>query len=630
MLTQIREKTHGIIAGFIVTLIAIPLALWGVNSYFAGESALVVAKVDGIEITHLAYRNTLDQFRERVGPEVLDSRQFKEQVLDGLIDQALVVADAERHGYRFSDAGLNQLIRKLPYFQRDGEFDPQLYRALLRRQGIAPTAFEEERRREATTGQVYRGLRASAIVSDRDVAQVLRLLAQEREIGYAVLGPGAVMSEIEVSEEAVNEYYAARQESFTTTEQLRIEYIQLSVADLAKNYQPSKEEIEKAYAAEAARYTTPEKRRARHILIEAPATASPEEVERARVRTEDLARQLRQGADFTALAKKQSQDPVTAEKGGDLGEVSAGLLPPELEAALKTLASGEVSQPVRTSYGFHLIQLTDYTPAKRRPLAAVRKELLELMRARKAEERFYDLSETFHNIVYEQPDSLEPAAEALGLEIHRSEWFGRQGGAGITKEPKVIDAAFSAEVLVERRNSDAIEIKNDTLVAVRVLEHRPSAVRELKDVRSQVERSLRQRYAKEKTEALSAQWLDELRAGKVFADVTKERAHRYQGPKRITRERADGMDRRVVEAAFAAGRPQQAGEPVYERVDLGDQGYAVVALYSVKDGDPANTDPALKEKARRLLTGRRGADYYADYRAGLRQQADIKIFRDQL
>ena len=630
MLTQIREKTHGIVAGFIITLIAIPFALWGVNSYFAGDTALIVANVDGIEITQAAYRSALDQYRGRVAPEVLNSRKLKELVVDGLIDQALLIADAQRRGYRFSNAGLNQQIRKLPYFQRDGEFDPRLYEALLRQQGITPATFEEQRRLEAMARQVHEGLRVSAIVSDHDVTQVVRLLAQEREIAYAVISPGSLVAGIEVSAEAVQEYYAAHQEMFTTPERVRIEYIQLSVADLVKQLPPSEAEIEKAYAAEIAHYTTPAKRQARHILIEAPATASPEDVARARARIEDLTQQHGKGADFATLAKKHSQDPVTAEKGGDLGEVSADLLPPELETALKALKPGAVSQPVRTSYGFHVIQLTGYTPEQRRPLAAVRNELLELIRARKGEERFYELSEKFHNIVYEQPDSLKPAADALGLEIHRSEWFGREGGSGIAKEPKVIDAAFSPEVLLERRNSDAIEIKNDTLAALRVLEHRPSVVRALADVRAQVEQNLRRQYAKERTETLSAQWLDELRGGKTLAAVAQERGQAYQGPRRITRERTAGVDGPIVEAAFAARRPKQADAPVYERVDLGDRGYAVVALYSVKEGDPATADPALKQKARRLLTSHRGTDYFTDYRAGLRQEADIKIFRDQL
>jgi peptidyl-prolyl cis-trans isomerase D len=629
MLTTIREKTQGIIAGFVVTLVAIPFTLWGVHSYVGGDSSLAVAKVNDIEITQQTYRNALDQFRQRVNPDVLDSRQFKEFVLEGLIDQALLSADAQSHGYRITDTQLGRLIRELSFFQREGEFDAQLYESLLRREGMSPSDFEAQRRREAVISQIREGLSQSAIVTKSDLNQIVRLLGQERDFAYAVINPESLISDIKVSDDAIQEYYSKQRDTFTTAEQIRVDYIELSAEELGKQYEPTEEELKAAYEAERARYVTPANRRARHILIEASKNASAEEIERARVTIEDIASQLKKGADFAALAKTRSQDTVTAAQGGDLGEIRDGMLPSELERALIGLKVKEVSAPVRTEYGFHLIELTGLTPEQRKPLSAARKELTDLIRARKSEERFYDLSEKFHNLIYEHPDTLKPAAEALGLEIRRSAWFGRNGGEGIASRPKLVEAAFDPEVLEQKRNSSAIEVDRANLLAVRLGEHRPAVVRPIAEVRGQIERELTRQNAKERSEQIGKQVMEELRGGKSLEGLAKSGGYRYQARRRFMRDRLDGVDARIAGAAFSAPRPQGA-KPVYEWVDLGNQGYAIVALYEVSDADPQKADAALKERAQRLLTARRGSDYYSDYRAGLRRDADIKLFRDQL
>lgn len=629
MLSTIREKTQGIIATFILLLIVIPFALWGINSYFESGSKLDVATVNGTDISQLSYRRVLDQLRGRVAPATLDSRQFKQTVLDGLIDQTLLVQDAEGQGYRVSNALLAQTIRTLPYFQRDGQFDSAMYDAVLRNQGMTPPEFEKRLREQSITGQIQAGLSDSVIVTNDDVAQVARLLSQQREVAYAVISLESLMSRVTVNEKEIEKYYADHTELFQAPEQVRVEYLRLSAADLDQGYQPTEDDLKKAYADEAARYVVPAIRRASHILISLPANASEVQAKAVLAKIDDIAKQARAGADFSALAKKYSQDSATAAQGGDLGVVRPGVLPKTLESAVFAMNKpGEISQPVRTSFGYHLVKLTSYTPEKRRPFAEVRKDLVQLVRQRKGEEKFFDVSEKFRNLVYEQPDSLAPAAKALGLKIEKSDWFSQAGGSGIAANPKVVQAAFAPDVLSQARNSDAIDIDDNTLVAVRVAARQPAARQPLNEVRAQIGRALKQEQAREETRRLGDTWLGELRAGKTLDALAKQSNLKYQPPKLLSRTQSAGVDPRIVEAAFRAPRPA-GGKPVYDLVDLDGQGYAVFALKQVVEPSGKAEDSAQKE-ARRILMSHRGADYYADYRAGLREKAKIKIFTDQL
>jgi len=628
MLTTIREKTQGIFATFILILVVVPFALWGINSYFDSGSKINVAKAGDIDISQIKYRREIDRLRGQVGPATLDNPQFKQRILDSLIDQALLVHDAEAQGYRLSDARLAQTIRELPYFQRDGRFDSVLYEATLRREGMNLHEFESRVREENLAMQVQAGLSDSGFVTRTDVAALVRLLSQERELAYAVISPDAVMSKEPVSGQEIEQYYSSHTELFQIPEQVRVEYLRFSAGDLNTGDQPTEEDLKKAYTEEAARYVTPEKRRASHILISLPAQATDEQAKETLTKIQDIAKQARAGADFGALAKKYSTDSATSPGGGDLGEIRRGAIPKELEAAAFGLKPGEISQPVRSTYGYHLIKLTSLTPEKRKPFADARKELTDVVRKRKGEEKFFELSEKFRNLVYEQPDSLAPAAKALGLPIQKSDWFTRAGGPGIAASPKVAQAAFEPDVLAQVRNSDAIEISGDTLVAIRVTDKQPAGRKPLAEVRAQIERVLKQEQAKQQAGKLGEAWLRELQAGGSLEALAKKRGFKYQSPKAFTRQSPAGVESLIAEAAFRAVRPEE-GKPVYDLVDLGPQGYAVLSLLHVRDL-PDKAETSALQKARSLLIKRRGPDYYANYRAGLRQKTSIKIYADQL
>lgn len=517
MLAIIHEKVKGILAAIVLLLVGIPFILWGVNSYFEAGPSLSVAKVDGEPIPQRAYRAAFDQFRGRLEPKTAESPAFKQMVVDGLIEQTLLLRDAETRGYRVSDRQLGQVIRQLSYFQRDGRFDPRLYESLLRREGIGVQEFEQRLRGEFITGQVQRGLTGSGFVTEADVQALARLLRQQREIAYASIRTEPLAARATVSTADIEQHYAAHGDRYQSPEQVRVEYVRLAVEEIAKQIVPSEAELRKAHAEDGAK---------------------------------------------AAFDKRRA-------------------------------------------------------------------ELVKEVRRRKAEERFFELAERFQTLAYEHPDSLAPAAEAVGATPQKSDWFTRAGGDGIAAAPRVVEAAFGQEVLNQRRNSDPIEIKPGELVAVRLLEHRPAARRPLAEVRAEIERLLKQQQAEIATRQQADELMRELRAGATLSAAAAKRGLSVQAAKTVTREQAGGVDPRIVEAAFRLPRPD-AGKPAQGSVALGSQGIAVFTLARVTDADAPQADAALVEKARRLLLQHRASDYYAMYRVGLRQQADIKVFADRL
>ncbi len=636
MLTEIREKTQSLFAIFLIALFIIPFALWGTYSYFERATREVVAEVNGTQIGLEVYRQALEQLRDPRNPRLLENAAVKRLVVERLIGEVLEAQAAREHGYRVGDDALARLIHELPYFQRNGRFDPELYRQTLQRQGLGIQAFEERLRAEKVTAQVMAGLSESGFVTAADLDDVIRLLGQEREAAYLLVPAERFLPKIAVSAEQIERYYRDHADLFRTPEAVRVEYVRLSVAEVAARQRLSEDELRRAYEEEADRHGAPERRRVAHILIALPEGAPPEQVEKARAQIEALERRVRAGEDFAALARRYSEDPDSAKRGGDLGEIRRGLLPPALEAAVYALEPGEVSRPVRTAYGFHLVKLTDYTPAHRKPFAAVRRELEERLRRRKAEAEFYELVEKMRNLAYEQPDSLEPVAQVAGARIERSDWFTRTGGgSGLAASPKAVEAAFHPDVLEARRNSEVIELDQDTIVVLRLHDHRPAALRPLEEVRAEIEGRLRREKAEAAARELGERLLARLeQGGEGLVALARQYGLQVQPPRRW-RHDTRTPHRRLVEAIFAAPRPaapgvSDQGSVIYGGVDLGEKGYAIYALTRVIEPDPAAAEPEVRNRALALLRERRGAEYYLHYRDRLRRRADVEIYESKL
>jgi peptidyl-prolyl cis-trans isomerase D len=391
----------------------------------------------------------------------------------------------------------------------------------------------------------------------------------------------------------------------------------------------SDDEVRKAMAEGAASAAGKEERRASHILIKLPQGADAQAEKAAMAKVQALRAQLLAGADFATLARKNSEDPGSAAQGGDLGFVSRGALVKEFEQTLFALKKpGELSAPVRTTYGLHLIKLTGVKAAPSAP-ATTRAKVEAEIRARKAEERFFELSEKFHNLVYEQTDSLKPAAEVLGLKIETSGWFTRAGGgSGLVSQPKVIEAAFDPEVLTQGHNSNTLELDRSTLVALRMAAHEPRSQRPLAEVRSEIEKTLLASALQAEAERLAQEALGKLRAGESFETVARQYGMDTQATRLFTRK-AVGADAQLLAALFKAGYPE-GGKPVYGSAVLGDGAVAVFAVKHVTEPEKPATVGAEADALHKQVETRRGREYLESYLGGLRQQAKIKVYKDQL
>ncbi len=638
MLTEIRSRATGWIAWFIVILITIPFALWGINSYFEGADAITVASVNGEDIEQQTYRYALEDQRSRlsrlfgsnVDPNLANSPEFKKRVVNGLIDQILLSSDADVRGYRISNEQLNQFIQSAPQFQRDGQFASDLYESSVRTQGYQLGDFERRLRQQHVADQIRIGFTDSEFVTDNDLDGLLRLVLQRREFDYTVIKPQHFMEQIEITDAEIENQYQENPELYQHPEKVKVQFVRLAVADIAKGITPGEDELRQAYETSQARYRAPEQRRVSHILIAVKQDADEEAKNAALEEALSLTQQARSGVDFEDLAKQHSDDPGSAAKGGDLGVIAEGVMVKPFEDAAYQMQQGEISDPVTTRFGYHVIKITELVPESVKPFAEIRGQLEQEERKRLAEVQFIEHAETFRNLAYEQPDSLEPVAEELGLSLQTSDWFSAETGTGIAANQRIRDAAFADDVFVEGLNSETIEIDVNTLVALRKLESRPAALIPLPEVRDQIAETLKQERARERVAQLGGELLDMLQQGSAWDALMQEHGLEVAQSSQTRIEQTSTPSREIVEAVFKSPRPKADEPPVRGGVNTATGDYALFQVRSIEDGDPERADKEVVDRYRSVLSRRRGYDYFLSYQNGLRTAADIKIFEDQL
>ncbi|QIK37364.1 peptidylprolyl isomerase [Caldichromatium japonicum] len=591
MLQVIRDRAQGWIAWAIIILISIPFALWGIQSYLGINSEPVAAAVNGVEIPARELDRRLQEVRleqrERLGdaydPAALNDQRLRAEVLESMIDEAVLMDTVKRLNLRVSDQDVQMQILADPAFIKEGRFDKDTYERLLRYQGLTPALYEAQLRQRMSAIQLLRAVAGSELVTRAELAAYQQLMGQRREIEYLRLPLANYRQETPIDETRIAAYYEANRARFQVSEQVRLDYLLLDVDRLVAEVAVNEEEIRQHYEAKSSRFNEPERREVRHILRtldpqadEAAAAAALDQIQAIRAR-------IQAGESFEELAKALSQDPGSAANGGALGIIAKGMMDPEFERAAFTLAVGELSEPVRTPFGYHLIQVTRIQPAAVKPLEAVRDQLRAEVARQKAEESFFTLSEQLSTLSYEHPDSLEPAAAKLGLPIEHSDWIGRgQRGEGILYHPKVLAAAFTEEVLLNGRNSDPIEPERDRLqvIVLRATGHREASVRPLEEVRETIIEAIRAEQSRAAAKSAAEEIAEKLREGADWTAAAGDLKPEMPG---LIERQSPGLPAGILDLAFKLPAPTADKASIGTAI-LDDGDAVVVRVKRIEEG----------------------------------------------
>ncbi len=630
MLQTIRDRAHGWIAWVIVFLISVPFALWGIQSYLGIGGEPVAAKVNGIEITQRDLDRRVQQARMRLREQLgasydatqFDDRQLRREVLDAMIRETLLVDVSSRLGLRVSDQELRGQILSEPAFQSAGHFDPESYERTLQLQGMSPAMFEAQLRHRLVGTQLARAVVESELVTSAEREEFLRLSGQKRAIDWLRIPASRFLDEAPVDEADVLAFYEANAARFQTPEQVKLDYLVLDVDALAHKTEISEEELRHAYESDQSRFGQPERRQVRHILLPIPPGADEAASAAVLAEIEAVRKRIEGGEPFDQVAQEVSKDPGSAAQGGSLGEIERGLMDPAFDEAAFSLQPGELSQPVKTRFGYHLIEVQSVTPASVKPFEEVRDQLRAEVARQRAEGLFYDMGERLANVVYESSDSLEPAAEELGLSIQHSDWVGREGVEGLLANPKVTAAAFSEEVLNERRNSDLIEPEKDVLkaVVVRVVDHREAATLPLDEVRDDIVAALRQERARKAAAAAAAAAEEKLKGGADWASVAA--GDQVEEPGLVGRSDPD-LPAPVREVAFTLPVPT-GGQASIGTATFSDGDAAVVRVTRVESGEVTPAPQQGPDQARSTLGRLMGRQAYDAVLEDMERRADVE------
>jgi peptidyl-prolyl cis-trans isomerase D len=637
MLTAIKERASGWIAWTLVALISIPFALWGINSYFEGASKIVVATVNGVEIEKTDYQRSLsDQRRmlvqmmgQNVDADYFSSRAFKLQVLETLIDSRLQAEYLRDRGFRVTNEQLSKKISSFSAFQVDGQFDPTRYEQLVRNAGLSVEGFERQQRQQGAVDQLRAGLRGSSVVVSSMTDRAIELLYQRRMAQFTVVDITAFEDSLVVESEALRDEFDANKEQYVQPEQMQVEFIRLSVDDLAKQANVSELEQRAFYDDNVERFTQPESRSASHILLPF-AEDDPEDVVDAREQeAKGIAARARSGEDFADLAEMYSKDPGSASRGGDLGIIRPGAMAPSFETVVFDLKEGQISDPVRTAYGWHIIKVTNIRESDVRPFDEAMSEIKTILEREWAENQFITMAEDFQNLIFEQPDSLNAASDFLGTPIERSDWFSRTAGDGIASDDLVRETAFSPEVLVDRLNSEMLEIGSDTFVAVRFADFREKRQKDFNEVKDQIERVLAARVAADAQEKFAKNLVATLESGAEWDNLLAAEGLSSADLPEDLENTTDDLARAAARVVYSVGAPSP-GTPVFGSARLSATDYLIYKLDEVVAGDISQISSDQVSEVKDLIESRVGEELHAGIGRALRTAADVQIFEETL
>jgi peptidyl-prolyl cis-trans isomerase D len=562
MLAFIRERSKGVVAWVIVVIIIIPFALFGLDQFTSGDRIEVAAKVNGEPIQANEFARALEnvkrQYQESFGDmytSLVQEDKLRQQVLDDLIQRSAIDQQMQKEGFGMSDQLLAQVIQSQQMFQDKGVFSVQRYDEVLKNNGFTKERFEQAQRQFMLRNQLEGMVTTSEVIGSSELKALAGLESQEREIGYLRIDHRPFLSKVSVSEAEIKSYYEQNLARFKAPEQVSVDYVRLSVEDLAKSIKVTDEQLQTYYKDHPEKIQLPEKRNVRHILIMSPQEADTSAAESAKTKVEGLLAQIKQGADFAELAKANSEDPGSADRGGELGFFQRGDMVPEFEAAAFALTkAGDLSEVVKTSYGYHLLQLVAVEAAKTPSFVEVKELLAQELKYELALKEYNAKLEQLKTLTFEQDDSLKPAAEKLGLTIQTSPLMTAEGGEGVFAAPQVIEASFSSKVVKDKLNSAVVDVQMGDSLVVRINQYQESRDKPLAEVSDEIRSLLQRQAAFAQAAELAKTVLSEAKASTKAPEALVKEGIEWKASQWMTRN-FDQVLPEILSAGFKAPKP---------------------------------------------------------------------------
>ncbi len=616
MLTKIREKAQGAFAWGILILICVPFALWGINNYLDTGKEAAVASVGDKDFYQRDVNKAYEQYSQNLQGLGIDEQAVKAQALQKLIKDEVLLQYVHAEGLVVTDDEARDFIKGLPYFQVDGKFSDKQFKSLLSSQRISSAEFVSRIKNALIMEQFQHSIVDSSFATQYDVESFFKIQNQLRDVDYVTV-PVQALKEQPTADE-VSAYYQQHQDLYSTPEQVSVESVALSLEDIAKKVVVTDEKLKAFYEEQKDQFTTPERRKISHILFMVNDKITEKQaLEKALKAKQDLT-----SKDFSALAAEVSDDKLTAKKGGDLGLFNVGVMEKAFEESASTLKLGEVSNPVKSAFGYHLIKVTELMPGDIKSFDSVKNEVTLAYQKAQAENAFYEAGQKLTEMSYEHPDNLQTVADALNVSVQKSALFTKEKGEGIAADEKVRNAAFSEEVL-QGNNSTPIELGADRLVVVRLLEHKVAAKRDLNEVKQEVAAVLSKEKAQLLTVQKAKQIKERLQAGESIQVVATENKLEIKAEKGLARGK-NKLPEQLSEAVFKAAKPV-GGKPSIFIAVLPSGEQVLVSLTKVTAGIMSEDDKKQMELAKKNIANAFGQTEFNQVLNSLQVEADVEI-----
>lgn len=631
MLQSIRDRLVGWVAWGIVLIIGIPFAVLGITDFGSPTRLAAVAEVNDLVIDQNDYRrrfqNSRQTLQRQLGvsyrPDVFDN-QVKQQVINEMVQERLLYHLAEENNLQIGDKELSTLIQKDPSFQQNGQFDFDYYRSRIGQLGFTSTTYEQFLRGEHLLKKVPYMVHATSFTTEKELERFHALQAQHRRIKYIEIDRDYFPEDIDLTEQQVESFYKKNLDLFRRPEQVKIEYLRLSTAQLAERVETSEELTRQFYNENADRYLVEERRQASHILLSLDEGKTLNDSPETSARLEELQKKIMDGEDFSELAKAYSDDPGSATQGGNLGQVTRGMMVPAFENALFAMQNvGDISEPAISSFGVHLIKLDGITEKQIRSFEDAQQEIIENYKQEKAIELFYDASERMAELSYENPDSLLPVSEALSIPLQTTDWIAADNqNPGIESNHEVLREAFS-ERLRDGNNSDPIEVGGNDVVIIRIMDYREATLLSFEEVTDQATNLARRKLQDEQVTNLASNLVARIKSGESLQSVADAEKLQVEMPDPVGRENSV-LPTVLTQAIFKMPAPE-ASQPEVKAIGLTDGKIAVTVLYEISVPEQSSEQNLPQE-----LSQRNAEINVQNMIAELKESASIVVHENRL